>query len=140
MPWIFFNSQVESEHALAFFQKYLNKMKNNVDMVSEIESSIGKSAPSAKESAERLCLQVLRINCSDEQPVRIGFFHQGKKGWNVCTSELLQCHAYTDCTMIIVTPAGYKLSDVCSPMRHISVCKTIVFTKGNIDRSEDRQW
>ena len=138
MPWIFFNSQVESEYALAFFQKYLNKMKNNVDMVSEIESSMGKSAPSAKESAERLCLQVLRINCSDEQPVRIGFFHQGKKGWNVCTSELLQCHAYTDCTMIILTPAGYKLSDVCSPTRHISVCKTIVFTKGNIDRSEDK--
>ena len=138
MPWIFFNGHVDSEDALAFFQKYLNKMKNYSDIVSEIENSTNKSAPSVKDAAEMLCLQVLRINCSDEQPVRIGFFHQGKKGWNVCTSELLQCHAYTDCTVIILTPAGYKLSDVCSPLRHISVCKTIVFPKGNLDRPEDK--
>ena len=62
-----------------------------------------------------------------------------EKGGPTCTAELLQCHAYTDCTMIVCTPAGCKLSDVCSPMRHVSVCKTVVFPRNKTETTRNEK-
>ena len=56
--------------------------------------------------------------CGDDQPVRIGLFYEGKYGWTVSTAELIQCHAYTPCILVMMVPSGFKLTDVCSPSRH----------------------
>ena len=81
MPWIFFNGIVDEDHALHFFRRYMNKMAAKDDLLSVLDSNLCNHKPSAREIIDMTCMQVLRINCSDDQPLRIGFFHDGRKGW-----------------------------------------------------------
>ena len=68
---------------------------------------------------------VLCVCSSDSTPVNIGKIVKGSKGLFVSSTELLKCHAYTKCTVVILLPKGIKLELVCTPSRHIEILAKI---------------
>ena len=68
---------------------------------------------------------MLSVCSSDSTPVNIGKIVKGSKGLFVSSTELLKCHAYTKCTVVILLPKGIKLEFVCTPSRHIEILAKI---------------
>ena len=126
MPWCFFTGCVNDDDALDCFYKYgIVYLENKNEVELALENQDKDSVLLGETYCETTAIHIIRVCCNDEQPLQIGLFHEGKYGWTVSTSELVQCHAYTPCTMAIMTPPGCRLSDLCIPSRHYTIRKVI---------------
>ena len=83
-------------------------------------------------------VHVIQVCCQDDQPLLIGLFYEGKYGWTISTAELLQCHAYTPCILVIMTPPGCKLTDICAPNRHYTIIKDFALPSKKIQENSKK--
>ena len=112
MPWCFFTGIVNDHDAIDCFSRYgVGYLENKEEVELALENQ-GQDSTHGGGTCETMAIHIVRVSCNDDHPVQIGLFHEGKYGWTISTSELVQCHAYTPCTLVIMTPPGCKLSDV----------------------------
>ena len=120
MPWCFFTSSVSQQTAIDCYSKFgIHHLVNKEDVDAALEAQIDHDSTVLGELDSIATIHVVQVCCCDDQPVRIGLFCEGKYGWTVSTAELVQCHAYTPCILVRMIPSGFKLTDVCSPSRHL---------------------
>ena len=104
------------EHSV---EKYLNEPRNLNDV-----------------HYQSVVLYVLKIVCTDQAPLNIGRIASGRSGCFVSTTELLRCHAYTECLLYVVLPKGIRIEGLCSPRRHYEVVLRIPIRAKEIDTRE----
>ena len=124
MPWCFFTGSVDDQIAIDCFCKYgISYLENKNDI--EMHLSSGEDVVPSQEriNIEPPAIHIIQICCSDDQPLQMGLFYERKYGWTISTAELAQSHAYTPCTLVMMTPPGYKLADICTPSRHYTTRK-----------------
>ena len=127
MPWCFFNGSVSEQIAIDCFCKYgISYLENKDDIEMLLTSGEDASSAQGRSSIDSPTVHIIQICCKDDQPLLMGLFYEGKYGWTISTAELVQCHAYTPCTLVIMTPPGCKLTDICTPNRHYTTLR--VFT------------
>ena len=90
MPWCFFIGLVDESDALDTLSKcgiaYLEN-KDEVDFA--LENRDKDSVLLGESYCETAAIHIIKACCNDEQTLQIGFFHEGKYGWTVSTSELV---------------------------------------------------
>ena len=124
MPWCFFTGSVSEQIAIDCFCKYGSSyLENKEDIEMLLTSGEDAISSQGRSSIESPTVHIIQICCRDDQPLQMGLFYEGKYGWTISTAELVQCHAYTPCTLVIMTPPGYKLADICTPSRHYTTRK-----------------
>ena len=126
MPWCFLTGIVDDNDALDCFCQYgISYLEDSDEILNTLSGQKGNSLIRDETYSETIAIHIVKVCCSDDHPVQIGLFHEGKYGWTISTSELVQCYAYTPCTLIVMTPPGRRLSDICTPSRHYTVQKVI---------------
>ena len=119
MPWCFFTGSVSQQTALdCYSTRGICHLENKEDVEAALEAQTDQSPSTLCDLNSTPTVHVVQICCGDDQPVRIGLFYEGKYGWTVSAAELIQCHAYTPCILVMMVPSGFKFTDVCSPSRH----------------------
>ena len=116
----------------------LTTLRKKEDIEAVLTAGDGAGNPPKGYSDDSATVHVIRICCKDDQPVRIGLFYEGKYGWTVSTAELVQCHAYTPCMLVIMVPPGCKLTDICSPSRHFTTLQVFTLPKPKKNQKEVR--
>ena len=138
VPLCFFRKEVSIDLAVEKFTHWCQSFKaldENILAALERYSSEDTSTGSWEDHM-RLCIAT--VHCKDEQSLKIGMFVKGRYGWTVSTSEHLQCYAYTNCTLVLVVPAGCRIEEICSPARHVSIRKMFPLCGGhNSERQPD---
>ena len=130
MPWCFFTGSVSQQTALDCYSKFgIRHLENKEDVEAALEAQTDQKPSTLGDLNSTSTVHVVQMCCCDDQPVRIGLFCEGKYGWTVSTAELIQCHAYTPCILVMMIPSGFKLTDVCSPSRHFKALR--VFSVAN---------
>ena len=66
-------------------------------------------------------LYVLSIHCTDQAPLSIGRVMPRRNGCAVSTTELLKCHAFTECLLLVMLPKGIRIEGICTPKRHFEI-------------------
>ena len=127
MPWCFFTGSVSEQIAIDCFCKYgISYLENKDDIEMLLTSREGTNSAQGRCNIDSPMVHVIQVCCKDDQPLLMGLFYEGKYGWTISTAELVQCHAYTPCTLVMMTPPGCKLADICTPNRHYTTLR--VFT------------
>ena len=62
---------------------------------------------------------MLSIQCTDHVPLSIGKVLPRRNGCAVSTTELLKCHAFTECLLLVILPKG--IEGICTPKRHFDI-------------------
>ena len=138
LPWCFFTSCVSQQTAIDCFCKCgIDHLEEKEDIETMLTVNNGAGNHPKEYSNDSATVHVIRICCKDDQPVRIGLFYDGKYGWTVSTAELVQCHAYTPCMLVIMVP-GCKLTDICSPSRHFTTLQVFTLPKPKKNQKEVR--
>ena len=57
----------------------------------------------------------------DHVPLNIGRILTRRNGCLVSTTELLRCHAFTECLLLVMLPKGIRIETFCTPKRHFQV-------------------
>ena len=139
LPWCFFTSCVSQQTAIDCFCKCgIDHLEDKEDIEAVLTASDGAGNFPRGYSDDSATVHVIRICCKDDQPVRIGLFYEGKYGWTVSTAELVQCHAYTPCMLVIMVPPGCKLTDICSPSRHFTTLQVFTLPRPKKNQKEVR--
>ena len=137
MPWCFFTGSVSQQTALDCFSKHgIHHLESKEEIEVVIDSHSDKKQCLNRDVEGSATVHIVKVQCDDDQPVRMGLFCEGKYGWTVSTAELVQCHAYTPCILVIMVPPGCKLADVCSPRRHFTTLQVIPLPNPNKSRCE----
>ena len=124
MPWCFFTGSVSQQTALDCYSKFgICHLENKEEVEAALEAQTDQKPSPLSDLNGTSTVHVVQMCCCDDQPVRIGLFCEGKYGWTVSTAELIQCHAYTPCILVMMIPSGFKLTDVCSPSRHFNALR-----------------
>ena len=64
---------------------------------------------------------MLSIQCTDHVPLSIGKVLPRRNGCAVSTTELLKCHAFTECLLLVILPKGIRIEGICTPKRHFDI-------------------
>ena len=137
MPWCFFANVVSQQTAIDYYCKRgISHLENKEEIEALLTSNSNGEHHKELRSDDSVTVHVMQICCKDDQPLRMGLFYEGKYGWTVSTAELVQCHAYTPCTLVIMVPPGCKLTDVCSPGRHLTTLQVFVLPSSKITQKE----
>jgi len=138
VPLCFFRKEVSVDLAVEKFTywcKSLKALDENILAVLE-RYSFDDNGAESWEDHMRLCIAT--VHCRGEQSLKLGMFVKGRYGWTVSTSERLQCYAYTNCTLLLVLPAGCRIEEICSPAGHVTIRKVIPLCGGfNSERQPD---
>ena len=127
MPWCFFTGSISEQIAIdCFYKNGARYLENKDDIEMLLTSREGTNFAQAGCNIDSPMVHVIQVCCKDDQPLLMGLFYEGKYGWTISTAELVQCHAYTPCTLVMMTPPGCKLADICTPNRHYTTLR--VFT------------
>ena len=137
MPWCFFTGSVSQQTALDCFSKHgIHHLESKEEIEAVIDSHSDKKQCLNRDVEGSATVHIVKVQCDDDQPVRMGLFCEGKYGWTVSTAELVQCHAYTPCILVSMVPPGCKLADLCSPRRHFTTLQVIPLPNPNRSRCE----
>ena len=125
-PILFINGEVTVDTCMS-------TLINNIDSLPDLQEELRESYDSYVQDppipndfkSQTPVAYVLSVCSSDSTPVNIGKIVKGSKGLFVSSTELLKCHAYTKCTVVILLPKGIKLEFVCTPSRHIEILAKI---------------
>ena len=95
------------------------------DIAADVEFSVEKHLQQPRSSSENSnhseTLYVLSIQCTDHVPLSIGKVLPRRNGCAVSTTELLKCHAFTECLLLVILPKGIRIEGICTPKRHFDI-------------------
>ena len=122
MPLLFFNGVPKLEDGL---QALVNIASNIPDIATDVDHSVERylQQPSSLSdvSSHSVILYVLSVQCTDQVPLNIGRIMTRRNGCIVSTTELLRCHAFTECLLFVMLPKGIRIERFCTPKRHFEV-------------------
>ena len=131
-PLLFFNGAPELADGLQAFVSIVNSIP---DIATDVEHSIGKyltQPDSVTEFANHSAvLYGLRVQSTDQVPLNIGRILSRRSGCFVSTTELLRCHAYTECLFLVILPKGLRVDSFCTPKRHFEIAVRIPICSPN---------
>ena len=97
-PLLFFNGFPELADGLQAFVSIVNSMP---DIATDVEHSVGQylaqSGGVDEFASHSAVLYGLKVQSTDQVPLNIGRILTRRNGCCVSTTELLRCHAYTEC-------------------------------------------
>ena len=121
-PLLFFNGVPELADGL---QAFVSVVSNTPDIATDVDHSVERylAQPSsvADVASHSVVLYVLSVHCTDHVPLNIGRILTRRNGCIVSTTELLRCHAFTECLLLVMLPKGIRVDSFCTPKRHFEI-------------------
>ena len=121
-PILFLNGMPDIEDGLSAFVSITRQV---TEIAADVEFSVEKHLQQPRSGSEHSnysgTLYVLSIQCTDHVPLSIGKVFPRRNGCAVSTTELLKCHAFTECLLLLILPKGIKIDGICTPKRHFDI-------------------
>ena len=121
-PILFLNGMPDIEDGLSAFVSITSQV---TEIAADVEFSVEKHLQQPRSGSEHSnysrTLYVLSIQCTDHVPLSIGKVFPRRNGCAVSTTELLKCHAFTECLLLLILPKGIKIDGICTPKRHFDI-------------------
>ena len=121
-PILFFNGMPKIEDGLFAFVSIASQI---TDIAADVEVSVEKHLQQPRGISENInhseTLYVLSIHCTDQVPLSIGRVMPRRSGCAVSATELLKCHAFTECLLLVMLPKGIRIEGFCTPKRHFDI-------------------
>ena len=121
-PILFLNGMPDIEDGLSAFVSITSQV---TEIAADVEFSVEKHLQQPRSGSEHSnysgTLYVLSIQCTDHVPLSIGKVFPRRNGCAVSTTELLICHAFTECLLLLILPKGIKIDGICTPKRHFDI-------------------
>ena len=121
-PILFLNGMPDIEDGLSAFVSITSQV---TEIAADVEFSVEKHLQQPRSSSEHSnhsgTLYVLSIQCTDHVPLSIGKVLPRRNGCAVSTTELLKCHAFTECLLLVILPKGIRVDGICTPKRHFDI-------------------
>ena len=121
-PLLFFNGVPELADGL---QAFVSIVSNVPDIATDVDHSVERylaQPGSVTEFASHsVVLYGLSVQSTDHVPLNIGRILTRRNGCFVSTTELLRCHAYTECLLLVMLPKGIRVDSFCTPKRHFEI-------------------
>ena len=103
-------------------QSFVSITNSLPDVATDVDHSVERylQQPSSifDVSSHSVTLYVLSVQCTDQVPLNIGRVITRRNGCLVSTTELLKCHAFTGCLLLVMLPKGIRIEGFCTPKRH----------------------
>ena len=139
-PILFFNGIPRIEDGLLAFASIASQV---TDIAADVDFSIERhlQQPSSifEASSHSVTLYVLSIHCTDQVPLNIGRVIPRRNGCVVSTTELLKCHAFTECLLLVMLPTGIRIEGFCTPKRHFEIVLRIPICSARDVARDDRR-
>ena len=104
---------------------YVNTLKVDCPLRETIETSIDKynstTGPNLSHSKEHNVLYGLKVISTSQQPLKVGYIMPSRTGFIVSGTELLTCHAFTECLLFIYLPKGVRPETCCTPRSNFQI-------------------
>ena len=121
-PILFLNGMPDIEDGLSAFVSITSQVAEiAADVEFSVEKHLQQPRSGSKHSNYSGTLYVLSIQCTDHVPLSIGKVFPRRNGCAVSTTELLKCHAFTECLLLLILPKGIKIDGICTPKRHFDI-------------------
>ena len=121
-PFLFVNGLADVEDCL---NMYVNTLRVDCPLRATIETSINKynstSGPNLSHSKEHNVLYGLKVLSTSQQPLKVGYIMPNRIGFIVSGTELLKCHAFTECLLFIYLPKGVRPETCCTPRSNFQI-------------------
>ena len=121
-PILFLHGMPDIEDGLSAFVSITSQV---TEIAADVEFSVEKHLQQPRSSSEHSnhsgTLYVLSIQCTDHVPLSIGKVLPRRNGCAVSTTELLKCHAFTECLLLVILPKGIRIDGICTPKRHFDI-------------------
>ena len=121
-PILFLNGMPDIEDGLSAFVSITSQV---TEIAADVDFSVEKHLQQPRSSSEHSnhsgTLYVLSIQCTDHVPLSIGKVLPRRNGCAVSTTELLKCHAFTECLLLVILPKGIRIDGICTPKRHFDI-------------------
>ena len=121
-PILFLNGMPDIEDGLSAFVSITRQV---TEIAADVEFSVEKHLQQPRSGSEHSnysgTLYGLSIQCTDHVPLSIGKVFPRRNGCAVSTTELLKCHAFTECLLLLILPKGIKIDGICTPKRHFDI-------------------
>ena len=103
-------------------QSFVSVVSGLPDIAADVDHSVERylQQPSSitDVSSHSVILYVLSVQCTDQVPLNIGRIIARRNGCLVSTTELLKCHAFTECLLLVMLPKGIRIEGFFTPKRH----------------------
>ena len=136
-PFLFVNGLADVKDCL---NMYVNTLRVDCPLREAIETSIDKynctTGPNLSHSKEHNVLYGLKVLSTSQQPLKVGYIMPNRTGFIVSGTELLKCHAFTECLLFIYLPKGVRPETCCTPrsnfqiLLQIPICVNVDNDKG----------
>ena len=104
---------------------YVNTLRVDCPLREVIETSIdkynGTTGPNLSHSKEHNVLYGLKVLSISQQPLKVGYIMPNRTGFIVSGTELLKCHAFTECLLFIYLPKGVRPETCCTPRSNFQI-------------------
>ena len=119
---LFFNGVPELADGL---QAFVSIVSNAPDIATDVDHSVERylAQPSSvtEFASHSVVLYGLSVQCTDHVPLNIGRILTRRRGCGVSTTELLRCHAYTECLLRVMLPRRIRVDSFCTPKRRFEI-------------------
>ena len=121
-PFLFVNGLADVQDCL---NMYVNTLRVDCPFREVIETSIdkynGTTGPNLSHSKEHNVLYGLKVLSISQQSLKVGYIMPNRTGFIVSGTELLKCHAFTDCLLFIYLPKGVRPETCCTPRSNFQI-------------------
>ena len=121
-PLLFVNGLADAEDCL---NTYVNSLKVDCHLRDLIGASIDNYnsaiGPNLSHSKEHSVLYGLKVFGTCQQPLKVGYVMPNRNGFIVSGTELLVCHAFTDCLLFLYLPKGVRPEICCTPRSNFQI-------------------
>ena len=121
-PLLFVAGDVAIEAALEQLVAYMPSscMKEHIERVAnELDSP---KVPAVEHRSEVHVLYILEVEGDGVQCLNVGCVIKANERLTISNAEILQCHTFTKCILVVVVPPGFTVSDLCTPPESYRVC------------------
>ena len=120
---------------------YVNTLRVDCPFREAIETSIDRhncaTGPNLSHCKEHNMLYGLKVIGTSQQPLKVGYIMPNRTGFIVSGTELLKCHAFTDCLLFIYLPKGVRPETFCTPRGNFQILLQIpICENAGSDRSK----
>ena len=121
-PLLFVNGLADVQDCL---NTYVNTLKVDCHLREVIGTSIDNYnsaiGPNLSHSKEHSVLYGLKVFGTCQQPLKVGYVMPNRNGFIVSGTELLVCHAFTDCLLFLYLPKGVRPETCCTPRSNFQI-------------------
>ena len=121
-PFLFVNGLADVQDCL---NMYVNTLKFDCPLREIIETSIDNynsaTGPNLSHSKEHNVLYGLKVISTSQQPLKVGYIMPNRNGFIVSGTELLACHAFTECLLFLYLPKGVRPETCCTPRSNFQI-------------------